>query len=158
MGATNISTIIAKENTANVFQQIKETRVYDINVLDPAFTGITTVATHNLIPIAAGEVILGAKMVILTTFTSASNNGTIVFQFPAGAAVSAAFTADGTELAAGDVITFGNNDLEDTAGLGLYTAAADTLDMTVGTNALTAGRFLLILDVANVNDITGNSL
>ena len=87
--------------------------------------------THNIMTIGLGEALVGATAVVVTTCTSTSNNGTATFQVGSDA-WTATLTADGTELAAGDVIKMLPNDLEDTAGkLGYAASADDTLDMVI---------------------------
>lgn len=116
----------------------------------PVTDSVAAVATHNIIAVPAKCFVPLGFVVITTTFTSTSSNGTVTFQSSGSGPLSAAYTADGTECAANDVIILLPNDLEDTAGSSLYSTSASTIDMVVGTNALTAGVFTiycLIIDV-----------
>lgn len=145
----DVTAILKPAPAENSFQSPVRT---DVVVLDFDATGIVDVAdqtgTHNIYNIAAGEVLLPSYAIVHTLCVSTSNTGTI--QFSMGDALSAAYTADATELAAGDVIQFGANDLEDTAGLASYRTAADTLDIIIATNDFTAGKIVLVLNVLDV--------
>lgn len=156
MGATNISTIVKKENTRNMFETLIETRIYDIDFTNPDFTGITGQFTHPIVTINAGEAILKGVMIVLTKLESTDNLATITWSMVE--ALSATATLDGVEFDAGDVYTFGKNDSEDVAGLSNYTEVADTLDLIVADKDITAGRFLLLLDIIKVTDDYDNSL
>ncbi len=136
------------------FQTAIEHRVIDLNFGDSALSGMLAAATHNIMSMAAGETIVYGRGIVHTTCTSTSNNGTFVLS--CGDALHAALTADGTEMAAGDVFGFAQQDMEDAAGIACYRAAADTLDFTIGTNAFTAGRIILIVGIFNVASWTDN--
>ena len=107
--------------------------------------------THNLITIPANNFVAMGFFAVTTSLVSDSNNGTI--QFLAAEALCAAHTADGTELAAKDVVTLSTGDYDTTAGKQTYNTAADTVDITVATNDITAGAgYLIVLLIDLTND------
>lgn len=117
--------------------------------ITPVSDGVDATGTHNIITLPANSFVAGGWVVVTTAFTSTSNDGTV--QFKVGSAtLGAAFTADGTELAANDVIRLTANDFEDTAGSALYATSADTVDMVVATHAITAGAFTIMLNIVEL--------
>jgi hypothetical protein len=128
-----------------------ETRVLDIS---PVTDGVTAVATHTLYSIPATKALVGFKVVCLTDLDSATNNTTVAF-----AVNSVALTGTVTEagMAAGLVIAPAPTLVGATSGVDLYgDDAAMTLTMAVGTAAITAGRFLIFLDLIDITAITDN--
>ena len=113
-------------------------------------TGIGDQGTHNVITIPAKNFVAMGFFVVTTSLVSDSSSGTILFQ--AGEAMHTAITADGTELAAKDVVFLSPGDYEDTIGLQLYNSSADTLDIVVATNDITSGvgyLIVLLIDLTN---------
>ncbi len=153
MAATSILAILAALKAPFTFQKMGRDAVYDIDVTDPDLSGIETVETHNLVEVPVGQALIGAKLIVLESFTSA---GAATVQFSCnshnlGGALPKA------DLAKGDVVDLPVNDAEDTAGGALYAhTTALSIDMTVGTAALTAGRFLLIPEFVDVSACTTN--
>ncbi len=128
------------------------TRVIDLNFGATANASMLATGVHNIMALNQGEAVVSGYAVVTTTCTSTSNNGTIAIQVGSDL-WTAAYTADGSELAAGDVIQLSPGDLEDTDGkLGYAAAADDTLDFEIGTNAFTAGRIMLFVKVIKVSD------
>jgi hypothetical protein len=153
MGATDISAVItASTRVPNRFQQMSFERVYDIDVTTAAFTGIETVATHDLVPIPLGYALVGGTGVVQTSFAGSSTTVT----FGVG---SDALSGDIPEanLAAGDTINLDWAVAAATESKATYAkAAADTLDWTIGTAALTAGRIILVLRFLDVSGLLTN--
>jgi len=139
------------KNVPQFFQSPIRYKVLDLNFGDPALSDMLATGTHNILTLAAGECIVFGRGIVHTTCVSTSNDGTVAFG--TAEAHHAALTADGTELAAGDVFTFGEIDFDDTAGTACYRAAADTLDMTIATHAFTAGRIILIVGIVDIATI-----
>jgi hypothetical protein len=113
--------------------------------------GVGNQGTHNLITLPANTFVAGGYFIITTKIVSDSNNGT--GRFGIGSIyVHAAFTADGTECDAKDVIQFFSHDFEDAAASGLYVTSADTFDLTIATNDFTAGEGYLLLNIVDLYD------
>ena len=60
------------------------------------------------------------------------------------------------KLDAGDIVYFGQHDFEDTVGMKTYNSSADTLDIIIGTGAVTAGRMILVVGIINVANLLAN--
>ena len=150
MAATNISTKI-KERASNArYEQPYETRVYTFDVTDAEFDGIETVATHNIAPIEEGYALIGGCGIVSTAVTSAGS-ATLKFQVGSDALTGAIPKAN---LAAGDVFRLLFAESASTESKALYAAsAADTLDMVVGTAALTAGKITLVLHYVDMTTV-----
>lgn len=106
--------------------------------------------THNLITMPAKNAVVMGWFIVTTSLVSDSNNGTL--KFHAAEDMGTAITANGTELVAKDVVFLCPNDYEDTAGKSLYNSSADTVDITVATNDITAGEgylIVLLIDLTN---------
>jgi len=148
---TSILTMVSSDGIE--LPNIYRYRCIDLNFGATANASMLATGTHNVMTLNRGEAITGGHYFVYTACTSTSNDGTI--QFKVGSdALGAAMTADGTELAAGDVITLGTNDYEDAAGVAMYAkTAADTLDMVIATHAFTAGRILLAVQIVNIQDL-----
>ncbi len=117
--------------------------------ITPVADSVASVTTHNLITQPANSYIAEGQLIITTKMVSTSNNGTILIAI-GGVGLHTALTMDGTECDAGDVFTLCATDFEDTAGAALYKTSADTLDLVVGTNAITAGVFYLIVRIVEL--------
>ena len=117
--------------------------------ITPVADGVSSAATHNVITQPANSFIAEGFIVFTTSMVSTSNNGTLLIGI-GGVGLHTALTMDGTECVAGDVVSLSASDYEDTAGAALYKTSADTLDMTVGTNAITAGAFYLIVRIVTL--------
>jgi hypothetical protein len=150
MAATDITALVEQKKTNNTFHNLFEQHIYDIDVANSDFEGIETVATHNLVTIPEGKALVKGFAVVKDAVTS-DGNATVQFKVGSDTLTGAVAKAN---LAAGDVIELSPNDADGTGGVAGYAAAAaDTLDMTVGTAALTAGRFLLVLEFIDVATI-----
>lgn len=112
--------------------------------------------THNIMTWPAGAGLAFGKAFVVTSMASTSNDGTIKFLLNGGDDLSPAMTADGTELVAGDSFPLGIVDYEDAAGKKCYSATATTLDMTIATHAMTAGKIVLVLGIVNLTDLSSN--
>jgi len=145
---------------ADITTSVKEANIerHDVGLgtwvaklITPVSDSVAATGTHEVITLPANCFVAGGWVVVKTKLTSTSNNGTM--QFKVGSAtLGAAFTADGTELDAKDVIRLGANDFDGTAGSSLYVTTADTIDMVVATNAITAGAFYLIVNIVELID------
>lgn len=130
------------------FQTPYETRIYDIS---PATDGVTAAEAHTIASVEAGKALVGFKVVGLTSVTGGAGF-TIAFAFN-----SVALTGNLTALAAGAVVKPSLTLVGATAGVATgTTSAALTLTMTVGTNTLSAGRFLVYLDLVDWSAATTN--
>jgi len=95
--------------------------------IDIAADSMTTADTYNLIDIPANAAVVKGYIIVTESFISATT-GTLQVKI-GNTALTGAIATNDTEWAAGDVIEFSANDLEDTAGSGLYVTSADTLDL-----------------------------
>lgn len=119
---------------------------------EPVADGTSTVATHNIVPIPVGEALAFAIGYVETAFTSAGSS-THQFQVGSDTLTGAIPKAN---LAAGDVIMIGFDANDDTTSAAKYAkSAADTLDVAVGTAAVTAGKLYLQCFFVDVNALTG---
>jgi len=155
MATADISTVLKKTALPHEFQQPIIYRSYDIDVTAAGLTGAAAVDTHNLVPIPKGEALVWGRGIVQTSFVSATTNSTLIFLVGSDALTGAVTEAN---LAAGDVVELMfNNVAAATESKATYAkAAADTLDWTVGTAALTAGRMILVLGFVNVDGILTN--
>lgn len=139
------TTILQKAKAGYVFQNIKEARVFNIGFADAGLAGIKAIGTHDMVDLSKGEAVVGGRLIMLEPVTSAGA-ATMKIQVDAEDLTSALAIAD---MVAGEVVDF---DL--TAGKGSYAAAADvTVDMVIAVAAITAGRFIMQLDVIDVNSL-----
>jgi hypothetical protein len=123
---------------------------YDIDLANADYAGVKTVATHNLAPIPEGFALVKAFVVVEDAITS-DGNATLTFSVGSDALSGAVAKAG---LAAGDVVELSVSDADGTAGKATYAkSAADTLDVAVGVAALTAGRFILVMELLDVETI-----
>ena len=134
----DISATIKKKAQGFEFQSATEERAY---VLDVAAEGVLTVATHNILPIGAGEVCFGGFIFVEDAVTS-SGSGTVQIKIGADTLTGAIPVAN---LAVGDVVKFGDTAATATTTFAGYAkSAADTLDMAVGTAALLVGKVVIV--------------
>jgi hypothetical protein len=150
MADTNIVNKIKKTPTRFEFQQPVRYETYEINVIDADYSGIETVGTHNLVTVSAGQALVGASLMVEDAVTS---GGSATVKFNCGDDLTGAIPV--ANLAAGDVVnfTFGAT----TGTVATYAKTADkTLNMTVATAALTAGKFVLVLGFIDVKAILEN--
>ena len=137
------TTILAKSKPGYVFQNTKEGQIFNVGVNDAGMTGIKAIGTHELITVPKGKALVGGSIIMLDTPTSAGSTATIKIQIDGEDLTPATVV---TSLAKGEVISF---DLD--AGVGAYAEAADvTIDVVVAVQVLTAGRFILQLDLVDV--------
>lgn len=125
---------------------------FDIDVLDPDFTGIETVGTHTLFQIPVGQ---GLKSLTVAVATTATSGGAATVQFLANGVALGAAPLALAELDQGAMVELPINDdgthktyaWDETEGNEIY------VTMAVATAALTAGRFIIIPtyhDVASI--------
>lgn len=147
----DITTTIKEVRTPKVFQDPSEVRTYQ---WDPANDGTGGTGTHNIIPIPEGYALLSADVVITEAFTSAGS-ATVKFLTGendfTGAVPKAALTV-------GEVFPLLSVlDATATAGVGHYVdgtvVTAETLDVTVGTAALTAGKAIIVARLMNISNL-----
>lgn len=132
-------------------QGLVETRIYDIS---PVVDGVYTQAAHTIASIPKGYMLVGGRILYLTEFTSAGDAATCVYACN-GTDLTGTITEAG-ELA-NTSIEFPLNATTATAGGVFYAkSAAITVTMTVATADITAGRFLLMLELVNAAALTDN--
>jgi hypothetical protein len=118
----------------------------DLNFGDASLAAMKATGTHNVLTVPEGYAIVAGYAVVQTTFTF-SSAGTIKFAM----VNDLTGTRAAAELAAGDVFALLQNDLEDTTSAGCYAVSDDdTLDLIVGTDAVTAGRLILYVGMIDV--------
>ena len=117
--------------------------------ITPVADGVSAVATHTIITTPANSFIADGFLVFTTSMTSTGTNGTMKIEI-GGVAYHATVTMDGTECVAGDVLNLSATDIEDSAGQALYKTSADTVDLTIATNAITAGAFYVIVRIVTL--------
>ena len=152
MAATDISGVIMPTVAPYSFEALTIDAVNDIDVLDPSFTGIETAATHNLIEVPEGKALTAIRIVVLEDFTSA---GAATVKFTAGGKDLTADLAI-TALVKGAVLTLPMDATGDCVTYGHDSASLPTIDMTVGTADLTAGRILVYTSYVDVMGILEN--
>lgn len=139
MDATDV---LVRSKVGYVSQNIKEGLFFNVGVADSGMTGIKAVGTHNLVDLLKGKALVGGRIIFLESMTS---TGLAAMRIQVnGADVTA--TLELASMAAGEVVDFNL-----TSGKSVYAVAADmTLDMVVEVAALTAGRFVIQLDVIDI--------
>ena len=111
----------------------------------------TTSGVHEVITIPANNFVAIGWFVVTTAFTSTSTSGTLQFKI-GSEPMTGLMPANGTQLAAGDVVFLSPHDFEDTESPALYKTSADTLDVDIETNPITAGKgylIVLLIDLTN---------
>ena len=152
MAATDITGVIMPTVAPFSFEALTVEMVNDIDVLDPSFAGIQTVATHNILEVPEGKALTDIKVVILDTFTSA---GAATVKFTAGGKdVTAAIAI--AKLTKGTVLSIPMDIVGDCKVYAHDVASLPTIDMTVGTADLTAGRLLMYTSYRDVKGILEN--
>lgn len=110
------------------------------------YSGMQATGTHDIAVIPAGEAVTGLTIFVLT---SAASSGSATVQFKLdfdGTAEAVNSTALAiANLAAGDIADLSVNGIK-----AFDTAKECTLQFTVGTAALTAGKFLIVVDTIPV--------
>ena len=110
--------------------------------------GILAADTHSLFKIPKGNALVGLKVISLATATS-GGSATVQFKTKVGTASAEAINGSAialAKLAAGEVHNF------NAAAIVTYSATADTtIQMTVGTAALTAVKLLVIAEYIPVD-------
>jgi len=120
-------------------------------IVTPVVDSVDTVATHNLFTIPDGFALAGGSVIVTTSVTSAGA-ATVQFTVDGDALTGAIGKAD---LAAGDVVSLEFGATDGTTVTGAYANGADIqFSMVVGTAALTAGKFTVILDLVHVDAIS----
>jgi hypothetical protein len=148
--ATDISaTKTLSKQTPNDVKTPVRRLVLDIS---PVADGVSTVTTHTLQNIDKKYALVGGEIIFIDALTSAGTDHTVAFTFN-GVAITGTITAAGS--AKNLVYKITPNIVSATAALDLYGQdAVSPIVMTVGTGAITAGRFLMILDVIDVPSIS----
>jgi len=123
---------------------------WEIKKITFTAAGVGNQGTHNLITIPAKSFVAGGYFIITTSLVSDGTNGTI--SFLGQTAMHGTLTANGSECVLGDIIQFKHMDLEDAVGMANYNASADTFDLTVATNDVTAGEGYLLLNIVGLYD------
>jgi hypothetical protein len=139
MAATDITALVVRTPAPYEMQSLDKQEVFKIGVLETAFSGIETVATHSLITVPEGHALVSLDIIPTIAVTSA---GDATVQFACGGV--ALHTAIGkAELVEGRVIHLPA--LTDGTSVN-YSYDSDNLvdiEMIVGTAALTAGEFVI---------------
>lgn len=136
----------------NTLVSLYETRSYDIT---PVTDGVYGAAAQTLVSIPVGKALVGGGIVFITDMDSGTDSATMTFTCNSVALTGAISIGAGS--AAGAYVAFPMNAVGATAGLSFYAkTAAITVIMTVGAEALTAGRFILMLKLLDVTAITDN--
>ena len=150
--ATDISaTLLPMNKVPFDFQTPVKRLAFDIS---PVTLGVAAVTTHTLQNIAAKYALVGGEIIFITSLDSAGDDATLAFTFN-GVAFTGTITQAGS--AAGCVYKIVPNIASATAGVDVWgNDAVSPIVMTVGTGAVTAGRFILILDLIDVTAFTGN--
>jgi hypothetical protein len=142
----DFTSILAKAKPGFVYQNIKEGQIYVVGVNDSGMSGAKAVGTHELADLEKGNAIVGGRIVILEDMDSADSTATLKVQVNGEDLMPATVV---TSLVKGEVFAF---DL--TGGVGSYAgAAALTVDMVVAVQALTTGKYLLILDIVHADNV-----
>ncbi len=139
------------------FQDPLKWTAYD---LSPVADGVYATGTHNLFPLAINEALFGIFGTVVTTFTSTSNDGTVKFHV-GSVDLNTAITMDGSTggcLKANETIWLPIiAAVPPTASVvGMSPATADTIDITIATHAITAGRIILYVATFDVAKILVN--
>ena len=151
MADTNITSLLVETPSRFEFQQPYIFKTFEIDVLNADYTGIETTGTHNIYTIPQGMALVGAKLITTTAFTSA---GSATIQFAIGSDNMTGVIPI-ANLAAGDCVDITlSSTTSTTTTAGYADTADDTFDMTVGTAALTAGAFVLIVQLVDVTSVT----
>ena len=153
----DISSAIKESPSNQNFQNPILTRTYQwdpVNGSGAGGTSTETVATHNIVAVPSGEAFLRGFFVVTEAFTS-GGSATVKFltgetDFTGAVAVAA--------LTIGEVFELSPQvDQTATTGVGHYvdgaTVTAETIDVTIGTAALTAGKGYFVLEFLKVGDI-----
>ena len=118
-----------------------------VKKIDIAADSMTAAGTYELIDLPANSAIVKGYVIVTTSFISATT-GTLTIKV-GSVALTAAIATNDTEWAAGDVIEMSANDLEDTAGSGLYVTSADTVDL-VFSKGMTSGAAYVLAQVVEL--------
>lgn len=159
----DLTSTIQKEKVPYVsYKQVAEDRVYNIDVTDAALSGLAAVGTHNIVTIPVGYALLEAFVIVKQDADSAADGAAVQFKIGDDTLSAAIAQAD---LAEGEVIkldgnkyggvTDGTDTLEsadvDGGMAGYCPDAADTIDMVVSGEALTALEFAIIVKLVDLD-------
>lgn len=147
----DVTAVIKETKGPFEFETLHRDRVVEVGVLDAALSGIETVATHNIFAVPTGLALVSAKLVVVEDITSA---GAATVKIAIGGKDVTAAIAK-AKLVQGAVI---NLDLDATGDNMSYAfdATAVTIDMTVGTAALTGGKFILYPTYVDIKGVLEN--
>ena len=116
--------------------------------LDFVDDGASATGTHNVLDVAVGECLLGGYFFVETAVTS-SGSATVQFGINSDTLSGAIPKAN---LALGDCGVFGFHTTDDTTThSGFAYTTAKTLDVIVGTAAITAGNLLIVAYVIDAD-------
>jgi|GEM_PF-5949816 len=138
---------ISRQNAPYQLQKIGNDDLYIVDVT--AVNGLTAIGTHNLVAIPKGKTLKRAQAIILTAAASA---GAATAKFAIGAN---AVTGDIAlaNLVAGNVIDI----LPGATGIPAYAAAAAIdLNLVIGTAAMTAFKFALLVETVDMSEVLNN--
>lgn len=142
----DVTKIIERAKPGYVFQNMKEGRIYKFGVNDSGLSGIKAIGVHEIANVEKGNAVVGGALLITSDLKTATDAGTVKVQVN-GHDVTVEATVD--NFTAGTVVQFTMD-----APLEVYADAADiTVDLVVGTEALTAGAVILEVDTVNVDGI-----
>lgn len=117
-------------------------------IVTPVADGVSSATTHDLFTIPDGYALVGGAVIVKTTLADTTS---IKFQVNGTDLTGAVGVAN---LAAGDVISLEYGMQDTTDGTAGYANGSDiTFDMVV-VGAITAGKFLVILDLVHVDAIS----
>lgn len=140
----NATVYETEKKAAGLQHNLKEQRAHLIDTGKTELLDLRTVGTHNIIKIPKGKMLTGGHMVILTAAASA---GAATAQLKVGAVALTSAIAK-ADLTANKVVPL----VVPAAGGDVYAADADkTIDLVVGTAALTALKVLVFPEFMDIN-------
>lgn len=140
----NATVYETEKKAAGLQHNLKEQRAHLIDTGKTELLDLRTVGTHNIIKIPKGKMLTGGHMVILTAAASA---GAATAQLKVGAVALTSAIAK-ADLTANKVIPL----VVPAAGGDVYAVDADkTIDLVVGTAALTALKVLVFPEFMDIN-------
>ena len=143
----DMTSLLAFLPESNAFHTPFKIELLDLDFGDSDNAAMLATGTHNVFTIEQGKALLGAYGVVEDAVTS-GGSATVQFKVGSDTLTGALPVAN---LAAGDSFTIATGSVTGTTSVASYAkSAADTLDIAVATAALTAGRILVYLIVADV--------
>lgn len=141
----DISTITkAKPSAYDSFVRLGKEYQYIFDFTDEMLADIRAVGTHNLIKVPKNKALIGFKIIVLADVTSA---GAVTLQVKHGVANITSAIAKAS-LVKGVVFNYPSQSIV------TWNETADTtIDVIIGTAALTGGKVLLIPDLIDISEI-----